>query len=176
MHTDPSTSPCSAPRSFGMVAACVRRRLLAQFLTALHAIIPKQFLSSTFIRAESAFDEPVAHSSKMSRWKMAGASAPPCEPAPTRLIAVMRAAISPSLRVKSRLETYFRHELSHLDGSHLFRVYSLIVVRGVASICVRHAPFQNISGNCLRFCHRPNPPVVIEQFCCGLFSRTSAAR
>ena len=55
----------------------------------------------------------------MSWWKIAKVSAPPCEPAPTCLIAVMRAGISPSLSAKSRLDTYCRTNSPILVGRSL---------------------------------------------------------
>ena len=84
---------------------CCARSL---FLSAFLSIIPKHFFPSTLIFAEGACSDPVALSSKMRWWKMAGASAPHCGPTPTCLTAALRAAISPSLSTKSSLETYFR--------------------------------------------------------------------
>ena len=52
--------------------------------------------------------DPDIHSSKMSWRKIAKASGPPCEPTPTCLIAVVRAAISPSLSAESHLDIHFR--------------------------------------------------------------------
>ena len=68
---------------------------------------------STLILANGVSRVPDAHSSKMSWWKMARASAPPsCR------IAAVRAAISPSLSAENRLETYFcRNYPSGWDGS-----------------------------------------------------------
>ena len=73
------------------------RRLIAEFLTALHSVIPKQFVSSTLIHANVVSNSPDIQSSKMSWWKIDEALAPPCEPTHTCLITVMNATISPSL-------------------------------------------------------------------------------
>ena len=60
---------------------------LAEILTAFHSIIQKQLFSSTLIRANGVSRDRAVHSSKMSWWKIAKASAPPCEPTPVFLIA-----------------------------------------------------------------------------------------
>ena len=109
------TSPCSAPLSLGIGwtascstkerARCFHPATAAEFLTTFRSIIQKQFFSSALNRHEGAFTDPVAHSPKMSWWKMARASVSPYEPTPTCLIAAMRAAISLSLRT---IDTYFR--------------------------------------------------------------------
>ena len=44
----------------------------------------------------------------------------------------------------------------------------MIVVRCV-NLCVRQTPFWHVCGDLSRFCQRPVPLVVIEQFCCWLF-------
>ena len=49
---------------------------LAEFRTALHPMNTRPFLSSTLIRASGVPRVPDTHSSKMSWWKMARASAP----------------------------------------------------------------------------------------------------
>ena len=75
----PSTSPCSAARSFDIggspscstedkfrcfhAVVCLGRNRDAASRTAFHSIIPKQFFSSTLILANSPLSEPVIHSS-----------------------------------------------------------------------------------------------------------------
>ena len=93
-----------------------------------------------------------------------------CEPTPTCLIAVMRAAISTSLSAESRLETYFRHDLSDLDRSHLFGIHSLSVAHCVAwFFAYVTCPSWDVYGDCLRFCQRPNPFVAIKRLLCWFF-------
>ena len=67
----------------------------------------KQF-SSALILESGVSRVPEVHSSKMSWWKMARASAPPWEPTPSCRIATARAVISPSLNADNRLETNVR--------------------------------------------------------------------
>ena len=40
----------------------------------------------------------------------------------------------------------------------------MIVAHCVAWVCVRHVPSRNVCGDSLRFCQRPKPFVVTEQF------------
>ena len=95
--------PATAPRLW--------RRELAEFHTALHFIIPGHF-PSTLMRANGVTRVPDVHSSKRSWWKIVRASAPPWEPTPSCRIAIVSAAISPSLSAKRRPEMYFRRNSS----------------------------------------------------------------
>ena len=71
---------------------------------------------------------------------MAKASAP----TPICRIEVVRAAISPSQRAKSRRHTFFPQELSHLNGPNFLGVNVLLVVRD--------AVFWDLSRDVLRLC------------------------
>ena len=83
-------------------AACLGRRLLAEFHTASLSIIPEQFFSQTMIRADDI------HSSRMSLWKIArGLRSSLRANSYLRTIAVMSAAVSPSLGAGSRFDTRF---------------------------------------------------------------------
>ena len=86
---------------------------------------------------------------------MARASAPPWEPTPRCRIAAVRAAISPSLSAKSRLETYFRTTPSpHLDGLDILGINVLLIIHD--------AVFYG--GNFLHFRQRTDPLIIIELF------------
>ena len=124
---EPSTSPCSAPRSYGIgespscstwdrfrcfqAAAAVRlvRNRDAALRTASHSIIPKQFFSSTLILASGPLSELVIHSFIVEELMENGQdlSATWCANSDCR-IEVVWAAMSPSLSAKCRRETYFR--------------------------------------------------------------------
>ena len=134
-------------------AACFGRGLLAQFRTAPHSFIPKHFSST---RAGGVSRVHDVHSSKMSWWKMVRASAPPWERTPSCRNAVVRAAISPSLSAKSRRGTHSRTTFFLWMGRTFFGVYLLLVVR--------YARLGDVCGECLCFCERSDPLVVIEHF------------
>ena len=82
---------------------------------------------------------------------MARASAPPWDPTPICRIAVVRAAISPSLSAKSRPP-----ELSHLNGPNIFGVDLLLIIHDAA--------FRDVGGDFLRFRQRADPLVFIKLF------------
>ena len=77
----PSTSPCSARRTFGIgwTPSCSAKERERDFTTwQLLRVWRKGWLLSSphsirSFRAKGAFTDPVAHSSKMSWWKMARA-------------------------------------------------------------------------------------------------------
>ena len=147
----PSTSPCSAPRSFGVglalscsTAACLEGRLLAEFLTALHTIIQKQFCSSTLIRAKGVSSDRDIRLSKSglvedrqslsSSWR-AHSNLPECSDF--------------SLTVRQEPPRHIlSHEVSHLHGSLFFGVHALSGMSDVtASASVRdriHSSSSNI--------------------------------
>ena len=108
----PSCSTWDRGRRFlPATAACFGRRQLAEFRAALRSVSGKLSPLSTWILACGLSSVPDAHSSKMSWWKIASASAPPWEPPLSCRIAV-RVEISPLLSARSRLETYFRRNSS----------------------------------------------------------------
>ena len=85
---------------------------------------------------------------------MAKASAPPGVPTPICRIEVVKAAMSPSLSAKSRRETYFRKELSHLNGPNFLGVNVLLVIRD--------AFIWDVSRGVLRFRQRTEQLVIVE--------------
>ena len=85
---------------------------------------------------------------------MARASAPPWVPTPICRIEVVRAAISPSLSARSRLETYFRTN-SPVGMGRTFLGVGLLLL-------VRDAVFWDVSSDFVHFRQRTDPPVVIE--------------
>ena len=87
-------------------AARLVRKLPTELSTAFHSIIRNLLFSSTSIRAKGVSTGTAIHSSRMSWSEIAKASALSCEPSPTCLIAVMSAAISPSLSTNSRPRTF----------------------------------------------------------------------
>ena len=111
--------------------------------------------SSTLTGASEVSRTPDVHSSKMRWWTMARASAP-WGPTPSRRIAVVRTALSPSLSATSRLETHFRTKLPDQDRSNFLGVHLTLVLR--------HALFGDVCGDCSRLCERSDPLIVMTLF------------
>ena len=93
---------------------------------------------------------------------MARASAPPWDPTPSCRIAVVKAAISPSLSARSRRETHFRKTSPHLNGSNFLEVDLLLLMQD--------AVFWDVRCDFLRFRQRTDPLVILELLGVGSFS------
>ena len=95
------STPCSSTRWCGAsdLPLHAKRKPLAEFLTALQSIIPKQCISSTLMRDSGSTSETAIQSSTTKWWKIVSASAPIC------LIAVKSAALSSSLSATSLQDT-----------------------------------------------------------------------
>ena len=73
----------------------------------------------------------------------------------------MRAAISPSVRAKSRLETYFRRNSSFLKGTDFLWVHFILVARD--------ALLGDVCCEFLRLCERSTPLIIVEYVDSGFF-------
>ena len=86
---------------------------------------------------------------------MARASAPPWDPTPSCRIAVVRAAISPSLSQRAAARR-ISAETPHLNGPNFLGVNLLLAVHD--------AVLWDVGGDFLRFRQRSDPLIIIELF------------
>ena len=91
---------------------------------------------------------------------------------PLRLVSLLlkRAAILPSLSAKSRLDTYLARTLR---SGWVAPFQGLLLDRH--PLCRLDWRTSRVLPECLRCCQRPNPFVVIEQICCGVFKKINCA-